>query len=126
MLVSEDEKGTSDTYNVFLKDEGHDVIFTADGQECIDVYKEEMQKNPDKQIFDIVVLDYRIPKKNGGEVAKEILAMNPYQKILIATAYSRKVVNQSGLKFEEKNLRLVHKPFEFEDMMKVISEMVSD
>jgi CheY-like chemotaxis protein len=32
--------------------------------------------------FDVVVLDYRMPKKDGTEVAKEILDLNPNQRII--------------------------------------------
>lgn len=125
ILVSEDEKGTSDTYELFLKDEGHNVVVTSDGQKCIDVYK-EFTENYAGQKFDMVVLDYKIPKKNGGEVAKAILEMNPSQKILIATAYSIKAISQIGIMFDEKSLRIIHKPFPLEDLMKIINEMVSD
>jgi DNA-binding response OmpR family regulator len=122
ILVSEDEKTTSDTYFIFLQAEGHECLVTSDGQECIDVYKKEIAKDP-RQGFDLVLLDYMIPKKNGGEVAKEILAINPNQKILIATAYLAEVLNRNGLKFE-KNLRIIFKPFQLEDMMRVINNMV--
>jgi CheY-like chemotaxis protein len=37
--------------------------------------------------FDAVVLDYRMPKKDGLEVAKEILKMYPEQRIIFASAY---------------------------------------
>ncbi len=124
ILVSEDEKSTSETYFMFLQSEGHDVVVTSDGQECIEMYKKEIAKDSLNR-FDIVLLDYMIPKKNGGDVAREILAMNPNQKILIATAYLTEVVNQSGLKFDEKNLRIIFKPFPFEQMMQVMNEMVS-
>lgn len=125
ILVSEDEKSTSDTYFMFLQSEGHDVVVTSYGQECIEVYRKEFGKDsPDR--FDIVLLDYMIPKKNGGDVAREILAMNPNQKILVATAYLTEVVNQSGLKFNEKTLRIIFKPFPFDRMMQVMNEMISD
>lgn len=37
--------------------------------------------------FDAVDLDYKMPKKDGMDVAKEILALNPYQRIIFAFAY---------------------------------------
>ena len=124
ILVSEDEKTTSATYFMFLQSEGHDVVVTSDGQECIDVYRKEIGKES-RHIFDLVLLDYKIPKKNGGDVAREILAMNPNQKILVATAYLTESVNQSGLKFDKKSLRIIYKPFPLDEMMRVINEMTS-
>ena len=57
-------------------------------------------------MFDIIVVDYSLPKKNGADVAKEILALNPEQKVLIATAYSRQQINKD-LDFEQKKLRII-------------------
>jgi CheY-like chemotaxis protein len=37
------------------------------------------------QPFDAVVLDYKIPQMNGLEVAKEILAVNPHKRIILAS-----------------------------------------
>ena len=33
-------------------------------------------------VFDIIVLDYKMPDKDGMEVAKEILIINPDQRII--------------------------------------------
>lgn len=93
--------------------------------ECVDVYRKEIPKNSTDK-FDLVLLDYMIPQTNGGDVAREILAMNPHQKILVATAYLTEAMNQSGLKFDSKNLRIIYKPFPLDEMMRVINEMASD
>lgn len=124
ILVSEDEKSTSETYFMFLQSEGHDVVVTSNGQECIDVYRKEIGKDSGHG-FDLVLLDYKIPEKNGGEVAREILAMNPIQKILVATAYLTEIVNESSLRFDRKNLRTIYKPFPLDQMMRIIIEMTS-
>jgi response regulator RpfG family c-di-GMP phosphodiesterase len=39
--------------------------------------------------LDAVILDYRIPRKDGIEVAKEILEINPKQRKTFASAYVR-------------------------------------
>lgn len=93
--------------------------------ECIDVYRKEIGKDSTHRV-DLVLLDYMIPKKNGGDVARVILAMNPHQKILVATAYLTAAMNQSGLKFDRKNLRIIYKPFPLDEMMRVINELASD
>ena len=41
--------------------------------------------------FDAVILDYRMPRKDGLEVAKEILELNPRQRIIFASAYVKKL-----------------------------------
>ena len=39
------------------------------------------------QPYDSVILDYKMPKINGMEVGKEILAVNPRQRIIFASAF---------------------------------------
>jgi response regulator RpfG family c-di-GMP phosphodiesterase len=38
--------------------------------------------------LDAVDLDHKMPKKEGMDVAKEILAVNPYQRIIFASAHT--------------------------------------
>lgn len=48
-----------------------------------------------QQPFDVVVLDYRMPKKDGLQVAKEILKLNPKQRIIFASAYVKETLVES-------------------------------
>ncbi len=47
------------------------------------------------QQFDVVILDYKMPDRNGLEVAKEILTINHHQRIIIASAYLVKILIDS-------------------------------
>jgi DNA-binding NarL/FixJ family response regulator len=47
------------------------------------------------QSSDIVILDYKMPQINGLNVAKEILAVNPHQRILFVLAYINSIVEES-------------------------------
>jgi CheY-like chemotaxis protein len=60
--------------------------------------------------FDAVVLDYRMPKKDGLEVAKEILALNPSQRIIFASAYVKETLKES-VKELRQVVELMQKPF---------------
>ena len=42
-------------------------------------------------MFDAVILDHKMPRLNGIEVAKEIIKINPRQRIIISSAHSREV-----------------------------------
>jgi CheY-like chemotaxis protein len=94
ILIAEDDKDIALSYKVVLEDRGHVVMITYDGQDCLCKYHEELQKiaigidMPVRiQPFDLVILDYRMPKINGIQVAKEILAVNPHQRIIVASAH---------------------------------------
>lgn len=93
------------------------MITTQNGEECLKVYHEESQVIRLKtnlserlQPFDAVVLDYKMPRINGMEVAKEILAVNPHQRIIFASAYVKETLVDS-IKQLNQVVELMQKPF---------------
>lgn len=60
----------------------------VDGEDGLAVYCEYSTLN--KQYFDIIVTDIQMPKMNGIELIKEILAINKEQTILVISAYDDK------------------------------------
>jgi CheY-like chemotaxis protein len=71
--------------------------------------------------FDAVVLDYRMPKKDGLEVAKEILALNPSQRIIFASAYVKETLKES-VKELRQIVELMQKPFLPETLVDVLED----
>ena len=72
-------------------------------------------------LFDAVVLDYRMPKKDGLEVAKEILALNPSQRIIFASAYVKETLRES-VKELRQVVELMQKPFLPEALVDVVED----
>jgi response regulator RpfG family c-di-GMP phosphodiesterase len=68
--------------------------------------------------FDLIILDYRMPKKNGVQVAEQILSKVPNQRILLASAYSHEL---TGSKLSP-NIELLHKPFELNVFLGIVEE----
>jgi CheY-like chemotaxis protein len=108
-----------------LADRGHEVILTSDGKECLNVYRQKLQEEQQREQqerhqddvvssssspFDVVILDYRMPKKDGLQVAKEILEINPEQRIIFASAYVQETLVES-VKDLKRVVELVQKPF---------------
>ena len=58
----------------------------------------------------VVILDYKMPKKDGLQVAKEILDMNPEQRIIFASAYVEQTLVES-VKELKRAVELMQKPF---------------
>lgn len=108
-MVAEDEKSIPLTYRVFLEGEGFEVSTSQNGVECLEQYRLASQKNTP---FDIVILDYRMPRRDGRTAALEILAINPCQTIIMITAYSRGLSDFSGL----EKVQVLQKPFELENL----------
>lgn len=123
ILVAEDEPEILRLYKLLLEDEGYQVFTSIDGQECIDAYKTELNRTTEKNPpFDLVMLDHRMPKKNGAEVAIELLTLCPTQRLLMVTVYA----GHLDLQVEKlKKMQKLEKPFEPDELLNTISKLLS-
>jgi CheY-like chemotaxis protein len=62
-----------------------------------------------KQPFDAVILDHKIPKINGLKVAREILAVNPDQRVIFASAFTSDTIMDSAK--DMRYVEVIQKPF---------------
>ncbi len=120
VLVAEDDESVCGMYRAALEAKGHHVTITHDGQECVDAYKQAAKKSAHAP-FDVVVLDYRMPKIDGLEAAKEILKASKNQRIIFASAYVKETLMDS-VKDLGQVVELIQKPFE----PKALVDLVED
>jgi DNA-binding response OmpR family regulator len=130
ILIAEDDADISESYKDALEARDHKVLLTDDGEECLRVYSEELKqtlsKGDDKTKkieapFDAVVLDYMMPRKDGMQVAKEILEMYPKQRIIFASAYVEQTLEDS-VKQLKRVVELMQKPFGAEILVNTIED----
>ena len=141
ILIAEDESDISRTYRVALESKNHVVKIANDGISCLKIYREELANrsltSSDKSTkynnnaqgsaplatspFDVVVLDYKMPGKDGMEVAKEILTINPDQRIIFASAYVKETLENS-VKELKRVVELLQKPFEIQAFIDTIED----
>jgi len=115
ILVAEDDTDTALMYkNILELRRGHHVINTSSGENCLKIYREKLQNvewdSLHIQPFDVVILDYKMPDMDGMEVAREILATNPQQRIIFASAYIKETLLDS-VKQLKQPVELLQKPF---------------
>ena len=128
ILVAEDEPEIAKQYEAILAERKHEVIITYNGEQCIKAYYDELDKlqsksnySPLKPPFDAVILDYRMPKRDGMQVAREILAIQPKQRILFASAYVLETLADS-IKTLEQVVELIQKPFDLDSFADLIED----
>jgi CheY-like chemotaxis protein len=128
VLLAEDDKDTATLYNMVLQERGHHVTITNNGQDCLEIYHKELQNitlntDPSKHVqpFDAVILDYKMPKINGMEVAKEILAVNSHQRIIFASAYVKKTL-MDAIQQLNQIVELLQKPFSKDMLIDTIED----
>jgi CheY-like chemotaxis protein len=103
-------------------------VLTSDGVECVKEYRvafDEWKKQSTEHFpetpFDAVILDYKMPRKDGMEVAREILALSPNQRIIFASAYVLDTL-QDSVKELGRVTELVQKPFEIEELVSLVED----
>jgi CheY-like chemotaxis protein len=119
VLVAEDEPEMLRSYRLILEDMGCEVVTTRDGQECLDAYRRTPSNTNTNRRFDLVILDYKIPRKNGVEVAKEIAAIAPSQNLLMITAYEDII----DPKQKPENMKIMGKPYDVDELIETIRSL---
>lgn len=130
ILIAEDEPGIALTYKIAFEDRNHDVIVTGDGEECVKEFHAALDKFKKFQTaeapfrktpFDAVILDYKMPKMDGLQAAKEILASSPKQRIIFASAYVLDTLT-NAVKDLDRVVEMVQKPFEIDDLVALVED----
>ncbi|MGH9922520.1 MAG: response regulator [Nitrososphaerales archaeon] len=123
ILIAEDEPDIAMPYRIVLEKRNHQVMITDNGEACLEAYNDALRRGPKENgmPFDAVVLDYRMPKKDGMEVAKEILAVNPHQRIIFASAYVKDTLVDS-VKQLKQVVELMQKPFELDALVDTVED----
>ena len=114
-MVAEDDIDIANLHKLILESRGHTVVLALDGQKCLDSYRQT--KDP----FDAVVLDYKMPKLNGIQVAKEIIRLNAEQRVLIATAVLKETLADC-IKDIGRIVEMIQKPFEPESLVQLVED----
>lgn len=127
ILIAEDEKDVLSAYQVALSTAGHEIVTTENGEDCIEAYRQHFEqfkkdKKPNRRApFDAVLLDYRMPKKDGMQVAREILALYPRQRIIFASAHVKETLLDS-VKQLNRVVELMQKPFGIKALIDTIED----
>ena len=95
----------------------HDVIAEAlNGEDAVKIFK-TMEKCPD-----IIILDHRMPGKNGLETMKDIKNINPLQGIIFVTADNEAAKQAIELGANS----FILKPFKMDNLFNVIETTLSE
>jgi len=82
ILLVDDDSFLRQCLSDMLVSEGYKVILVEDGLDAVSKYKENVD------CADLVLMDVVMPNKDGITAYKEIIEMNPHQRIILMSAYS--------------------------------------
>ncbi|MGC4377208.1 response regulator transcription factor [Fictibacillus sp. Mic-4] len=107
LLVVDDDDHIRELVNVFLRNEGFEVIEAADGAEAL--LKLEAQK------IDMVIMDIMMPNMDGWQLCKEIRTYYGELPILMLTAKGETTQKVKGFRLGTDDYLV--KPFEPEELV---------
>ncbi len=107
VLVVEDEKRLSAALQQILTDAGYHVDAVYDGQSAVDYAVSDM--------YDMIVLDVMLPRKDGFEAVKEIRQANISTPVIFLTAMSQVADKVTGL--DRGGDAYLTKPFSPEELL---------
>jgi two-component system chemotaxis response regulator CheY len=108
VLIVDDELFIVELYRDILQLRGYRVMGTAfDGEEAIRRYSDAFEKP------DVVIMDHRMPVMNGVEATREIMRLNPNQKVIFVSAdvLVEKEAREAGA------TEFLPKPFRMDDLI---------
>jgi len=110
ILVADDEQSMREFLDIMLKKEGYKVSLASNGDEVL--------KLVEKDIFDLALLDIRMPKLDGITALKKIKAISPETIVIMITAYASADTAIKAMK--EGALDYITKPFKVEEIKLII------
>jgi len=124
ILVAEDSQSVAMVYKKTLEKRGHVVIITENGLKCLYQYADDFKlRGDDKKktsLYDLVILDHKMPRMSGTDVAKEIIEMNSKQRILFVTGHVKDTMK--GVRKIGEKIELMQKPFRISAMINQVEK----
>lgn len=106
ILIAEDEEQIASSLKKNLTEEGHHVMLARDGEEAL--------RFAGSILFDVVLLDWRMPKVSGIEVCRKIRESGNKVPIILLTALSQVSNIVEALRLGADDY--VTKPFSLEEL----------
>ena len=110
ILVADDEKSMREFLDIMLKKEGYKVTLASNG--------EEVMKLIEKDIFDLALVDIRMPRQDGISVLKRIKSISPETVVIVITAYASADTAIKAMK--EGAYDYITKPFKIDEIKLII------
>ena len=117
VLVVDDERISRHIAARMLRELGLRVLEADGAEEALDVFR--LSQHP----LDLVLLDVVMPETDGVELAEQILAHRPGQRILFMSAHPAEVLIEHGL--EDLDVVFLAKPYTMDELLSKVREAMA-
>jgi len=114
ILIVEDEKSMREVLKILLEGEGYEVTTASDGLEGISLIE--------KDIFDLIITDMKMPKADGFEVLKRIKEISPDTIVIMITAFGNTDTAIEAMKMGAYDY--ITKPFNIEEIRLIVRKAI--
>jgi DNA-binding NtrC family response regulator len=114
LLLAEDEEGTRERLARLLEKEGWKLFQACNGEEAMDIFRQEK--------VDIVVLDIKMPKKDGIQTLHEMRGINNDFEAIILTGYGDEKSAIQALR--DGAINFLKKPIDLEQLIITVQKAV--
>ncbi len=88
-MVVDDEPDFCEALVGFLEDKGYSVLEAHDGDQALAVYRQERP--------DLVLLDMRMPGKDGLETLRDLRAFDPEARVIVVSAAQEEELDRQAV-----------------------------
>ncbi len=114
ILIIEDENSMREVLKMLLEGEGYEVTTASDGLEGISC--------AEKDIFDLVITDMKMPKLDGFEVLKKLKEISPNTIVIMITAFGTSEKAIEAMKMGAYDY--INKPFNIDEIRLIVKNAI--
>ena len=118
ILIVDDEEAIRGFAQQALMAFGYKVFTASTGEEALEVYRDQ------KKNIDLVITDIGMPGMGGHRLLRELLQINPEEKVIIASGYS---INSQVIESKTSGAKgYVGKPYQLADLMNSVRAVLDE
>jgi len=114
VLIVDDEPGVRAVARAMLSRRGFEVLEASNGEEALALFEIERAR------VTLVLLDLTMPRLDGGEVLRRLMALDPTVRVIIMSGYSERNVAQRFV--SDGVAGFIQKPFRAVDLYERIAD----
>lgn len=115
ILLADDDRSMREFLARSLEKSGYKVTVCEDGLEAYKVLESK------KGVFDLLLTDIVMPGMDGIELSRKAQQLFPDIKVMYITGFAA-----TAAKNDDRNTRLISKPFHLGDLVGQVQELLSD
>jgi DNA-binding response OmpR family regulator len=116
ILIVDDDEDFTNLYETFLKFDGYEVDAFTDPIDALYSFR--------KDVYDLVLLDLKMPKMNGVELSEELQNIDPKLFYRFITAASKEYIDNLKLNNPDLEKNIIYKPLWLNEIRTTIHSLL--